>query len=90
LRRYDQAAAPDLTNSMSVLGVKQSYADMGGGGLHSFPFPLNLSLLCPFPLNLSLLVPIYPKLIRGCVSEVLKLSSNVSDVSQRSSSSALK
>jgi len=21
-------------------------------GLHSFPFPLNLSLLCPFPLNL--------------------------------------
>jgi len=22
-------------------------------GLHSFPFPLNLSLLCPFPLNLS-------------------------------------
>jgi hypothetical protein len=27
--------------------------DMGaaGRGLHSFPFPLNLSLLCPFPLN---------------------------------------
>jgi hypothetical protein len=24
-----------------------------GRGLHSFPFPLNLSLLCPFPLNLS-------------------------------------
>ena len=22
-----------------------------GGDLHSFPFPLNLSLLCPFPLN---------------------------------------
>jgi len=26
-----------------------------GRGLHSFPFPLILSLLCPFPLNLSLL-----------------------------------
>ena len=24
-----------------------------GRGLHSFPFPLNLSLLCPSPLNLS-------------------------------------
>jgi len=30
-----------------------------GRGLHSFPFPLNLSLLCPFPLNLSLLCPAY-------------------------------
>jgi predicted esterase len=28
-----------------------------GRGLHSFPFPLNLSLLCPFPLNLCLLCP---------------------------------
>jgi len=28
-----------------------------GRGLHSFPFPLNLSLPCPFPLNLSLLRP---------------------------------
>jgi hypothetical protein len=26
-------------------------------GLHSFPLPVNLSLLCPFPLNLSLLCP---------------------------------
>ena len=24
-----------------------------GRGLHSFPFPHKLSLLCPFPLNLS-------------------------------------
>jgi hypothetical protein len=24
-----------------------------GSGLHSLPFPLNLSLLCPFPLNSS-------------------------------------
>jgi hypothetical protein len=28
-------------------------------GLHSFPFPLNLSLLCPFRLSLSLLCPPY-------------------------------
>jgi hypothetical protein len=30
---------------------------VNGRGLHSFPFPLNLSLLCPFPLDLSLLCP---------------------------------
>ena len=30
-----------------------------GRGLHSFPFPLNLSLLCPCPLNLSLRCPPY-------------------------------
>jgi hypothetical protein len=30
-----------------------------GRGLHSFPFPLNLSSLCPLPLNLSLLYPPY-------------------------------
>ena len=37
------------------------YPDEGGSGrgLHSFPIPLNLSLLCPFPLNLSLLCPPY-------------------------------
>jgi hypothetical protein len=28
-----------------------------GRVLHSFPIPLNLSLLCPFPLKLSLLCP---------------------------------
>ena len=33
------------------------YAGMMARGLLSFPFPLNLSLLCPFPLNLSSLVP---------------------------------
>jgi len=32
--------------------------DLGTGrGLHSFPFPLNLSLLRPFPLNFSSLCP---------------------------------
>jgi hypothetical protein len=30
-----------------------------GRGLHSFPFPLKLSLLFPFPLNSSLLCPPY-------------------------------
>ena len=30
-----------------------------GRGLHSFPFPLNLTLLCPCPLNLSSLRPPY-------------------------------
>ena len=32
---------------------------VGGRGLHSFPFPLILSLLCPSPLNLSSLRPLY-------------------------------
>jgi hypothetical protein len=30
-----------------------------GRGLHSFPFPLNLSLRCPFPLNSGSLCPPY-------------------------------
>jgi len=35
--------------------VEQRYGcvHVDGRGLHSFPFPLNLSLLCPIPLNLS-------------------------------------
>ena len=34
-----------------------------GTGLHSFPFPLNLSLCCPVPLNLSSrCAPYSPKL----------------------------
>ena len=42
-----------------VAGITQSAQLMvdEGRGLHSFPFPLNLSLLCPFPLNLSVLCP---------------------------------
>jgi hypothetical protein len=53
--------------------VTDNEADEWGGGLcswesnitiqarvlHSFPFPLNLSLLCPFPPNLSLPCPPY-------------------------------
>jgi hypothetical protein len=38
--------------------LKYTYAPYAPGrGLHSFPFSLNLSLLCPFPLNFSLLSP---------------------------------
>ena len=35
------------------------YLDLepSGRGFHSFPFPLNLSLLCPYALNLSSLHP---------------------------------
>jgi len=33
------------------------YEHLQDRGLHSFPFTLNLSLLCAFPLNLSLLCP---------------------------------
>jgi len=55
-----------------------------GRGLHSFPFPLNLSLLCPFPLIVPHITQPNPS--RRCVAKVLKLSSNVSDVSRRSSS----
>ena len=64
-----------------------------GRGLHSFPFPLNLSLLCPFSLNVSLLSPPYDpnkpwmcpegaqvELQRErCVPKVLKLSFEVSE-----------
>ena len=43
-----------------VLRDSLAYLDhINGRGLHSFPFPLNLSLLSPFPLNLSLLCPPY-------------------------------
>jgi hypothetical protein len=43
-------------NNPAGSGGGDNYDDMyamPGRGLHSFPFPLNLSLLCPFPLNLS-------------------------------------
>jgi len=36
-------------------GAEPGGAMGGGRGLHPFPFPLNLSLLCPFPLKLSLI-----------------------------------
>ena len=45
-------------------------------GLHSFPFPLN-SLHPPYNTSFK---------TRGCVPKVLKLSSDVNDVSRRCSS----
>jgi hypothetical protein len=69
-----------------------SRAPPAARGLHSCPFPLNLSLLCPCPLNLSLLCPpndpdqpvdtsqgAQVELKRErCVPRVLKLSCEVS------------
>ena len=65
------------------------YMCVPGRGLHSFPFPLNLSLLCPFPLNLSFtLTPISPNFPESfqvelyrerCVLKVVKLSCEVSE-----------
>ena len=37
--------------SLAYIGKDAAVADIPGRGLHSFPFPLNLSLLWPFPLN---------------------------------------
>jgi len=48
-RLLTAAAAP-------MLQMVQQWV-VAGRGLHSFPFPLNVSLLCPFPLDLSLLCP---------------------------------
>jgi len=38
-------------------GLAEAERVARGRGLHLFPFPLNLSLLCPIPLNLSSLCP---------------------------------
>jgi len=55
-------------------------------GLKLVPISAQLELTLPVPAELKLtLSPIEPKLTRGCVPKVLKLSSNVSDVSRRSS-----
>jgi hypothetical protein len=43
----------------SVVHEQSSSVGPAARGLHSFPFPLILSLPCPFPLNLSLLCPPY-------------------------------
>ena len=48
--KVDELCAEKVVKSGEVKGLH-------GRGLHSFPFPLNLSLLCPNPLNLSLLCP---------------------------------
>jgi len=49
-RRCDR---PSGRAQMAGLAASRSRRSPMPRGLHSFPFPLNLSLLCPFPLNLS-------------------------------------
>ena len=56
-------------------------------GLTLVPFSAQLELTLPMSAQLKLTVsPTSPKLTRGCGPKVLKLSSDVSDVSRRSSS----
>ena len=50
------------------------YDKATGRGLHSFPFPLNLSLLCHFPLNFSLICPPNDPTQPMEVSKVLKFN----------------
>jgi hypothetical protein len=42
---------------LNKVPASQTLFSADGRGLHSFPFPLNLSLLCPVLLTLSLLCP---------------------------------
>jgi len=44
---------PGGAGRQSQQGNLRKVMEVDGIGLHSFPFRLNLSLLCPFPLNLS-------------------------------------
>jgi hypothetical protein len=56
-------------------------------GLTLVPISAQLELTLPLSAQLELtLSPTQPNLTRGCVPELLKMSSNVSDVSRRSSS----
>jgi len=59
LCRYTAASASSGRGLIPMEVYKSANAGGGsrGRGLHLFPFPLNLSLLCPFSLNLSLLCP---------------------------------
>ena len=42
-----------------TLDFNEELSALHGRSVYSFPFPLNLSLLCPFPLDLSSLCPLY-------------------------------
>jgi len=55
-------------------------AGVAGRGFHSFPFPLNLSLLCLSAQLKLTFSPIQPKLTRGRGPKMLNLSSDGSDV----------
>jgi hypothetical protein len=48
-----------MVASAAFFGLGERELEPDGRGLHSFTFPLNLSVHCPFPLNLSVLWPAY-------------------------------
>jgi hypothetical protein len=52
---FEMCAATEAAMGREEGGAEPGGAMGGGRGLHPFPFPLNLSLLCPFPLKLSLI-----------------------------------
>jgi hypothetical protein len=51
------SASALLQHSLAAVRLGAGGPHGMGRGLHSFPFPLNLSSLRPFPLNLNYLVP---------------------------------
>ena len=68
-------------------GVAAVVSVAGGQGLTFVPISAQLELTLPISAHVELtLSTLRPKLARGCVPKVVKLSSNVSDVSRRSSS----
>ena len=69
----------ECMRTLAAAGAKQ--------GLTLVPISAQLELTLPLSAHLRLTVsPIQPKLTLGCVPKVLKLSSDVSDVSRTSSS----
>ena len=69
--------------------IKQKRKEKAGKWQGLTLVPISAQLVLTLPLSAQLkptLSPTQPKLTRGCGPKVLKLSSNVSDVSGRSSS----
>jgi hypothetical protein len=56
---YVQGAARSRGSNGGGASGNDGHLQDGGRGLHTFPFPLNLSLPCPFQLNVSSLCPPY-------------------------------
>jgi hypothetical protein len=84
LRRYNEDGE---SRGVQARHDVRAVWNVRGRGLHSFPFPLNLSLISPIFAQLKLTVSsMYPNVTSGCVPKVLKMSSDVSDVSRTSSS----
>jgi hypothetical protein len=62
LKRYNLAHLAERfrennVDAVAFRGITEAMLEAMGRGIHSSPFPLNLSLPCPFALNLSLLCP---------------------------------